>query len=129
MSAWRRRAIEAFPELAPELNRPDASLYVLFAELLPRLREAHQSGDDAALDAIYGFAAWCFRQRGGDVSNAAGVGFYEHLFDSHPRIWADVLRRLDPATIRAVMPLWEALLRPDTLERVRPLIEQRLRVG
>jgi hypothetical protein len=129
VSAWRRRAIEAFPELAAELNRPDASLYVLFAELLPRVRDAHLAGDKAALDAIYGFASWCFRQRGGDVSNAAGVGFYEHLFDSHPRIWPDVLRRLEPTTIRDVMPLWEAMLRPDTLERVRPLIEQRLRGG
>jgi hypothetical protein len=129
VSAWRRRAIEAFPDLAGELGQPGFGVYLLFDELLARVRRAHGEGDEAALDAIYGFAAWCFRQRGGGLSNAAAVGFYEHLFDSHPGIWPDVLRRLDTGTIRDVMPLWTAVLRRDNLERVRPLIDQRLREG
>lgn len=129
MSAWRRRALEAFPDLVTELNGPGFTPYDLFAELLPRVRDAHVAGDEERLRSIYGFAAWCFGQPGGELRNAAGVAFYEHLFDSHPRTWPDVVRHLGKDVVRDVMPLWSARLPPDDLARVRRLAVEHSRVG
>jgi hypothetical protein len=75
MSAWRRRAIETFPDLRREFQAPDATIYTVFFELLAR----HQNDTgiaDEELGRIYGFAEWCFRE-GGELGNAAAVAFYE----------------------------------------------------
>jgi hypothetical protein len=82
MSAWRRKALELFPDLRSEIDDPEATIYSLFFELLPRCREAHDSRDVAELKRIYGFADRCASQKEKDLWNAAGVAFYEHLADS-----------------------------------------------
>jgi hypothetical protein len=83
VSAWRRKAIELFPDLRQEIESPELTIYQLFFELLPRCREAHDRNDMAELQRIYGFADWCATQRSKDLWNAAGVAFYEHLADSN----------------------------------------------
>jgi hypothetical protein len=35
------------------------SIYMVFFDLLPRVRKAHQEGDTETLRRIYGFAEWC----------------------------------------------------------------------
>jgi hypothetical protein len=67
--------------LRHEFERPSISIYGVFFELLPRVREAHERGDTAELQRIYDFARWSFEQQHGDLSNAAAVAFYEHLVD------------------------------------------------
>ena len=61
VSAWRQRAIEAFPELRRELtNRKEVdSIYDLWFELLPLATEAHRENESDLLRRIYGFAEWC----------------------------------------------------------------------
>jgi hypothetical protein len=83
MSVWRRRALEIFPDLRLELTSADVdSPYALWRDvLLPKVIRAHSVGDTKMLGRIYGYPAWSIRQPGKDVSNAAGVSFYEHLFD------------------------------------------------
>jgi hypothetical protein len=81
MSAWRRKAIELFPDLRSEVEDPDATIYSVFFALLPRCREAHDRDDTSELEKIYGFAEWCASQKAKDLWNSAGVAFYEHLFD------------------------------------------------
>jgi hypothetical protein len=81
MAAWRRRALELFPQLRRDLQSRDYSVYSLFFELKPMLRTAHDSGDNELLRCIYGFAEWCSQQTAKELWNAAGVAFYEHLFD------------------------------------------------
>ena len=109
MSAWRRRALSAFPSLRRELQNHEYSYYQLFFDLLPLAREAHASGDEALLDAVYGFAAWCLcqRRRAGDLANAAAVAFYEHLFDQRQEDWATALSRLSNDVINECLPLWD----------------------
>ena len=109
MSAWRKRALELFPDLRVEIEPSDATIYAVFFELLPRCREAHDRGDAGELAKIYGFAEWCFRQKAKDLWNAAGVAFYEHLGDSQ-------------ATLRA-MPKW---VKPDIFAEIQPLLAARM---
>ena len=45
MAAWRRRALEHFPQLRAELQDSDYSIYMLFFDLLPVVREAHDAAD------------------------------------------------------------------------------------
>ena len=81
MSVWRRKAIDLFPDLRNELQSGELSTYLLFGELLSKLCEAHQTDDETTLKAIYGFAEWCSKQKAEHLWNAAGVSFYEHVFD------------------------------------------------
>jgi hypothetical protein len=82
VSAWRKRALETFPELRTEIESPVATLYEVFFTLLMWCREAHDSGNHGVLSRIYGFAEWCARQPAKELWNPAGVAFYEHLADS-----------------------------------------------
>lgn len=110
MSAWRRKAIELFPDRRRCFERGDATVYTVFFELLPRCIRAHELGDAEELRRIYGYAAWCHRQKAKDLWNAAGVAFYEHLADERP--------------MRDEFHEW---VEPDILEStVLPLLEWRL---
>jgi hypothetical protein len=113
MSAWRRRALSLFPALGRDLERPDYSVYQLFFDLKPMLLQAHEVGDDETLRRIYGFAEWCSEQSAKDLWNAAGVSFYEHVFDhTEARV---VVPWLSPRVIANHWTLWEVMLDPDAL--------------
>jgi hypothetical protein len=105
---WRRRAIADFPSLLMVRLDLDYSPYWLFyTDLLPMVRAAaHEHPDPTLLKRIFDYAEWSLGQ-GGDLANAAGVSFYEHLFDARED-WVTVLPYLSPAVVRACWPLWEA---------------------
>jgi hypothetical protein len=88
MSAWRRKALEALPELRSELEQPGLSLYEAFFEIVPLCHKAHIEGNMDLLTRIYRFAAWCSRQPDPALWNPVGVAFYEHLADSGPTLKA-----------------------------------------
>ena len=98
---------------------------MLFFELLPMARQAHKASDDETLRRIYGFSEWCFGQKAKDMWNAAGVAFYEHLFDDHPSVWPEVVQWLSPSVIEGVWGLWEWRLSAEELAEVKRLIEGR----
>jgi hypothetical protein len=109
MSAWRRKALELFPDLRSDIEDPDASVMSLFFELLPRCRDAHGRNDSEELKRIYDFADWCASQKAKELWNAAGVGFYKHLADS-------------THTFDAI-PLW---VRKQVFEDIAGLLEERV---
>lgn len=125
MASWRRKALALFPEFRDETQRPDFSVYQVFFRLLPMLREAHDANDEESLRRIYGFAGWCFDQKAKDLWNSAGVAFYEHLFDSHPKLWREFVKWLSPSVIEGCMGLWEWRLSSKDLETVKRLIADR----
>lgn len=106
MSAWRRRAIDTFPNLRSDLENRRFTIYQLFFDLLPMAREAHRRRDEEVLRKVYGFAEWCMDQRAKDLWNAAGVAFYEHLLDEGG-IRKDVLRWIPVRIREEVRGLWE----------------------
>jgi len=120
MAAWRRRAIDLFPEFRQDLLIKDYSLYQLFSDLLPRVEQAHADGDEEILRRVYGFAAWCASQEPKDLWNATGVAFYEHVFDR----WNQrhmVVPWLSPQVIADSWNLWEMRLNPSQLAELRQL--------
>src|SRR5690242_11221551 len=98
---------------------------MVFFDLLPRVRIAHQNGDVEMLRRIYGFAEWCFEQKAKDMWNAARVAFYEHLFDDHPSLWAEVVQWLSPQVIKGCSGLWEWRPAEGELAEVKRLIAGR----
>lgn len=109
MSTWKRKAIEIFPDLRYEFESPETSIYSVFFELLPRVREAHQRQDNIELQKIYDYAEWCFRQQAQELWNAAAVAFYEHL--------------VDEKTTRDQIPIW---IKPDIFHELTSLFKSRL---
>ncbi len=127
MAAWRRRALETFPQFRRELNDPEFSIYMLYFELVPLVLEAHKEADERELLKIYGFAKWCFEQKNGELMNATGVAFYEHLFDN----WSlrhDVAKWITPEILRSCWCLWELRLEPEQLVELREVFAERDRV-
>lgn len=130
MAAWRRKALALFPELRSDLNPVRLSrycrynYYMLFFDLLPMFREAMEACDETALRKIIDFTEWCFRQdrRAPDLDNAAGVAFYEHVFDVARRDWPDVARWLSPDVVHECWPLWEFRHDEADIKRIREIL-------
>ncbi len=128
MSSWRRKILTLFPTLRFDAQQPNYTIYTAFFDLLPMSRKAHKAGDDETLRRIYGFAEWCFEQPAKDLWNAAGVSFYEHLFDEYPSLWPEIVQWLSPRVVKEVWPLLEWRLKVDELARVQDLIARRRRI-
>jgi hypothetical protein len=109
MSAWRRRAIEAWPDAAAFIQESETTIYLLFFELLVWVRKAHEGGDEAQLQRIYGFAHWCLGTSSRDLQNAAAVAFFEHLVDEEPT--------------RRAIPRW---VQPSAFADLKSLFESRM---
>ena len=128
MAAWRRKAVEQFPTLRRELNNPTYSIYALFFDLLPMVREAHQPVNEEVLRRIYDFAARCLDQRAKDLWNAAATAFYEHLFDRRED-WISVIPWLSKKVIADCWGLWEARLADAEIDELRVLFADQAHVG
>ena len=122
---WRARALASFPELREGLEEEGDifSVYILLGELLHLLKGAHRKSDDDMLRSIYGYASWAREQADDDSRNAAGVSFYEHLFDER---WMRplVIPWINSAVVRDYMGLWEFRLPPADLDEVRRLLHR-----
>lgn len=121
MAVWRRKVLTFFPALRRELNDRRYSVYMLYFDLLPLVREAHAASDTETLRKVYDFAEWCFAQRSKEPRNAVAVAFYEHLFDRRRGNWPAIVRWLSPAVIEGCWPLWEPRLRPNRLQELREI--------
>lgn len=117
MSAWRRKALETFPERRDVVLRATGP-YVLFADLFGELRAAYtQEPPNARLiERVYSFAEWCFApKQNPNLRNAAAVSFYEHVPDFGPAR-ADLARRFTPAMWQELQPLLFQMLPEDSYE-------------
>ena len=118
MSAWRRKAIEAFPEMSRDVEGTDYSIYELFTNLLHMARQAHVENDEQVLDKVYGFAEWCVRQEDGHLRDAACTGFYEHLLDE--RIGLEkAVRHITRNVFDRTRSFWEWVLTKEQFTQLR----------
>jgi hypothetical protein len=71
-----------------------------------------------------GYAYWAREQPDDDIQNAAGVSFYEHLFDER---WMRplVISWINGTIVREYARLRELRLSPDDLDEVRQLLRRR----
>ena len=124
VTVWRDKAFAAFPALQNDIYDADYSIYSLFFDLLPVLVTAHRERDVEAQDRIYDFAEWCFFQDSKELWNAAGVAFYEHLFDEQDH-WEEIVTRLPLQIMEECWTLWNARLSLMKLRRLRVLCKTR----
>jgi len=118
MSAWRRRAIELFPDLRGEFEADDFTPHRVFFELLPRCLRAHQARDEAELEKIYGYAEWCHRQKAQGVWNAVAVSFYEHLGD-RPETLSDMPKWVKRDIVEDLAELFEYAMGKPKFEELK----------
>ena len=130
MSTWRRKALEAFPELREELTEPHEieSVYSLWFELLPMARSADDDGDTDLLRRIYEYAHLVSAAPSKELWNPVGVAFLEHLFDDATEArMRDVLAWLADDVVQDVWGLWQWRLEGDKVEIVRRLLREQNR--
>ena len=107
MSAWRRKALDTFPERR-HLVVSATSSYILMLDLAQELREAYRVDppDSDLITRVYTFVEWCFAPtQNPDLRNAAAVSFYETLPDFEPAR-RDLARRFTPTMWRELQPLF-----------------------
>ncbi len=115
MTAWRRVALELFPEHRYWIQdtRLTFSIWQLFFDLLPMAVEAHHSSDTALLARIYKYAEWAWKQkRAPEIQMAASAAFYEHLIDDSSSMH-DIPRWLTPEVFDGVKGLFQERLTPE----------------
>lgn len=81
MSAWRRKAIEALPEMKKTVDAAWSPM-ALWIELRGAFETTVERGDMAMARRIMDFARYCLGARDNDVATAAALGFIEHLHDA-----------------------------------------------
>jgi len=101
------------------------SVWGLMRELGVMVEAAHLGGNEDLLHRIYSFAEWCWNDGDGyDVGVAVTYGFYEHLVDPGPRMWAAVILRLPDELIVDIWPLWKYRLASWELWRLKRLLKR-----
>lgn len=124
MSLWRRKAVEMFPELKKDFQVGEKSSYSVFLTLRGLLWDALETNDEDTITKIFQFAEWCSRQKAENLWNAAGVSFYEHIFDEW-KYRQKVIAWLSPLVITSYKALWEGRLSSERVREVNQLIAQR----
>ncbi len=119
---WRDLAQVMLPEIYSE-ERPD-SIYDLFLEMIVRIRKLHEAGDTDQLARVHAFAEWSSSHKEFDISNAAGVSFYEGLFDRGVPV-EQVVPWLCRARYEEVKSLIEHSCRPATVKRLEQAMTDR----
>lgn len=118
MELWRSKAIESFPSLAPELEERDYGMAQLFFDLLPIWKDAHHQNDNLLLVQIHAFAEWCLDQQDYEIWNAAGVGFYQHLFDEHGIPLANITRFIPQNIMQEISDFLRVRHPPEVIGRL-----------
>ena len=111
MAAWRRKALEMFPDRLPMIREP-GGVYTLLANLRDALEHTYclDAPDWGFIERVYQFAEWCFGPRQNQyLRNAVAVSFYEHLPAFGPAR-PDLARRFTPAMWTELRPLLKQML-------------------
>ncbi len=110
MEAWRKLAIELFPEYKDVYSSTE-SVFSVLSDLEDMVDVAHLQNNEHDLARIYKFTEWCYSQKNTDpdIWDAAATTFYEHLLDSDLTLWA--------------IPYW---VKPDVFKAMRNEFETRM---
>jgi hypothetical protein len=124
VSAWRRRAIEIFPERKDAIERA-LNLTLLLNALggdLDAVYRGHRNEPDLE-DRLFAFARWCLGHPG--AREIVDVSFYEHL-PATPEGRAAVVRHVEPEQFRLLIPLWTQVLEPEAVSALEAAYAGRL---
>lgn len=131
MSKWRERALELFPGMRPDIEKAE-SVGLLWVELscrfdtyYRRITEGDVKESSQLIPAIYEYAVWCSHAQSNDTSDAATLGFYEHIgfyalgseTSIYDRIVKDLVSNLGLPEIKRLHWAFAALIEPHQLEK------------
>jgi hypothetical protein len=125
VSEWRRKATALFPDVTRDLDEGDFALHELFAALGGLAAEAHAADDRPTLQRIHGFAEWCLHQ-GGELWQAAAIGFYENLFAKVA--WSEIVPWLSPYVVAELKKTWVTGFTNERAAELDQLVTTRRRV-
>lgn len=118
-------AAEQFPQHREIVTADDEeyAIYNLFFELRDDLNDAVSHGDKAATSRILDFAGRCLRNEltsnGEDISVAAGVSLFEHIFeDCSPKDWRRIFSSMPRNTYEECRSYVEKWMDADAFSEV-----------
>jgi hypothetical protein len=118
-------ALSLFPEHDESISNDDEEygIYNLFFQLRGEFAEAISNGDHKTAAKILDFSGRCLLNElasdGEDISAAAGVSLFEHIFeDSPPKHWRAIFSSLPHRIYLACHPYPEQWMGSDAFSRV-----------
>jgi hypothetical protein len=122
---WRVVAARHFPQHQDLISSDDEEygLYNLFFQLLSGFTKAIAKNDTATATKILDFAGRCLRDElasdGEDISAAAGVSLFEHIFDDSPqRRWPRIFSAMSATLYSACRPYLQGWMEPRAFSKV-----------
>ena len=112
MSRWRRKALELFPERAPDIRRVE-NVTLLLVDLNAELRHAYAKvpPDRNLIDRVFAFAMWCFKpMQNPYLRNAVAVAFFEHVPYNGAEARRDLVEHLTQRELAELEPLFKQML-------------------
>jgi len=78
---WRQKGLKLLPELESDFNDEEFTPYLALTEVKNIALTALKSNKNHLVEKCFEYAEWCFRQDEEDLWNAAGICFYEYIYD------------------------------------------------
>jgi hypothetical protein len=125
MEEWYKKAIEAFPDLIDHFAMDGDTTYGVFSALCYTMENDWlPSNNRQEIQKAFDYAHWAADQEEDDLWNAAGVGFFEHVFEKMD-YFGIVVSYLTKDDVRAYMDLWEMFCEKGRFEELQDKLKQR----
>jgi len=128
---WRRVALEVFPEHKEIILSDDEeyAIYNLFFQIHGQFTDAIITGNTDTAAQILNFAGRCLQNElasdGEDISAAAGVSLFEHVFEDCPaKLWPAVFSCMPLKIYHASRHYVERWMGADAFSRVADTAEK-----
>ena len=124
LSAWRRKAIELFPEYQAEFEHPNAKICTVLIDLVALVKESHENNDKEMLKKIYGYAEWCHmqRKRAYHLWDGASVCFYEDIIAIKEAL-TELPYWVRHDIIVEMMPLWKMMYAESLIDSLKDVLK------
>ena len=126
MSAWRREALAALPELRACIEEAPSPMG-LWIELRLAFENAVDAGHASLVSRLLKYAAWCCSDRSGalpnDTSTAAACAFYEHL-PERKDFWPNFGAWFSAGEFARLLPVFAYHVSPEDLEALKAVYEK-----
>lgn len=120
MAAWRRHAIELFPDYADFLHDKNENLAQFFMEI--DIDAAIEHDDQEFLAKVFGYAEWCLRKCYKDLGDLVIAFFYKPIFTSHKEYRHKTLKWISPWVLERISWYLEAKLDAEEMDKAKKII-------
>ena len=123
MSAWKKKAIELFPNLKSDIEISDSvtEVWWLIGE---KLIEAFSTNNLSYIKSVKQYIAWCSNSGNDSAYQALHCGFYEDL-GTNKLFWPYIHQLINQQQFEKLKNLWKHCLSEDKINEIEGIFNDR----